>query len=179
MTTNAEHPHVDTTAEMPGHSPSPWDPTTGSTSAASAESPWFTPPAAPAAGGGGTALPPPPVAGPPSGTHRLPPWRRRAVGTATLVAVALGGGATGAAVTARYVERPDRAAGAGGRGGPAQRRLGHRHDVERRGRRIWRHPALGRHHPDQQPRGRGGGLGHVVVGQDGVVRAQDDARSFV
>src|SRR5664280_1160231 len=103
MTTNAEHPHVDTTAEMPGHSPSPWDPTTGSTSAASAESPWFTPPAAPAAGGGGTALPPPPVAGPPSGTHRLPPWRQRAVGTATLVAVALGGGATGAAVTARYV----------------------------------------------------------------------------
>src|SRR5664280_1387850 len=103
MTTNAEHPHVDTTAEMPGHSPSPWDPTTGSTSAASAESPWFTPPAAPAAGGGGTALPPPPVAGPPSGMHRLPPWRRRAVGTATLVAVALGGGATGAAVTARYV----------------------------------------------------------------------------
>src|SRR5450759_219330 len=83
MPTNAEHPHGDTTADTPGHSSSPWDLTTEPTQPTSAESPWFTPPAAPAAGGGGTALPPPPVAGPPSGTHRLPPWRRRAVGTAT------------------------------------------------------------------------------------------------
>jgi putative serine protease PepD len=98
MPTNAEHPHGDTTADTPGHSSSPWDLTTEPTQPTSVESPWVTPPAA-----GGTASPAPPVVGPPSGTHRLPPWRRRAVGTATLVAVALGGGATGAAVTARYV----------------------------------------------------------------------------
>src|SRR5450759_671750 len=98
MPTNAEHPHGDTTADTPGHSSSPWDLTTEPTQPTSVESPWVTPPAA-----GGTASPAPPVAGPPSGTHRLPPWRRRAVGTATRVAVALGGGATGAAVTARYV----------------------------------------------------------------------------